>query len=106
MQDQGAHQRPANAPTWISAWAVNIRELPGGLWLWEFSGGATLHLAYQVNRSEEPCCHTSIEGATFQAFLTDLSENLERYQQALAAEVERQRAYEAVIGSGYEPDEG
>ena len=89
-------------PSFIPSWAINMRQV-GDLWLWEFSGGAVVELAYVDGRGE-PYQQISLRDTTLRALLADLSEHHQRYEQAISEELARQASYEAYIS--YEADDG
>lgn len=88
-------------PCLIPAWAINVRQV-GNLWLWEFSGGAVVELAYVDGRGE-PYQHISLRDTTLRALLADLRAHEQRYEQAIAQELARQDSYEAYMD--YEADD-
>jgi len=91
-------------PDWIPSWATNVQVLPGKLWVWEFSGGASLCMAYEDGRGDQG---TSLwmDHETLDVFLRCICPEERRYQAAIAAERARIASYEAYLANDWKGDD-
>ena len=80
-------------PTWIPDWATHVRRLHGGFWVWEFSGGATVQMAFVTGPGDQGPTLT-LDHETLAALLTDVCSNVDRYKTAIAEEKARIAGYD------------
>jgi hypothetical protein len=90
-------------PGWIPGHARNVRKIKGDLWAWEFSGGAALYIGFDVQGEQGPTIALNHE--LLGKLLDDLTPQVARYRQAIAAERSRIAGYDAYLeGLEYEED--
>ena len=96
-----------NRPPFIPDHATNVQNIGSNLWLWEFSGGAILFIAYAVEGRAEPLHQTSFGGAALRALVSHFQAHSQRIVNALDAEQEREESYMAYLESAvdYEDDD-
>ena len=82
-------------PEFVPSWAINVRPLGGGVWIWEFSSGAQVSIGTRLGV-------VLLDTTVFASLLDELIRNEERYQAAIQRELSNRASYFQMISSEME----